>query len=335
MGGFDLTRKDGTVYEFQDGYFANRYQEAALVGIRDRFGHHLTLTRSGVCKAGTPGATCITDADCGGTAGSCVAYRNLCQGGTNGGNSCTSNADCPGTGGTCVANGNLLKITSPHGRWIAFTYGLSTCPGCVTKMTDNAGRTVQYGYDCSNRLVQVIDAQCGLTTYSYDGATERVLAIRDPSQNATCHPPATPCAALPTTCGPAPAACTSAPTLALTYYGDGTVQTQTLADGTSTYNFSYQMASRCEFGTNAGNACTTNADCNGSVPGGGICFSTSTQTAVKDPRNYYRVVNFNPTGYSTSDPQGATDTVGSNAVRTVTYGRQASSFMGSTTLCLS
>jgi len=45
--------------------------------------------------------------------------------------------------------GNLLKVEDPaSGRYISFSYD-PIGMGCITSITDSAGRTVEYGYDCS------------------------------------------------------------------------------------------------------------------------------------------------------------------------------------------
>src|SRR5262249_17990133 len=157
-GHWELTLKDGTVYEFPDSSTATRFQRAAVVGIRDRFGHRLALTRGGICQGGTnPGIACTTNAQCSG-GGVCGKGYDRCEGGTSPGVPCTTNAQC-GSRGACIATDNLVKITSPHGRWIALTYGQSSCPTCVSQITvsqitDNAGRTVSYMYDQYNRLTR-------------------------------------------------------------------------------------------------------------------------------------------------------------------------------------
>ena len=72
--------------------------------------------------------------------------------------------------------GNILKVTSPNGRWIAFTYDGSNR---IIEATDNLNRTVEYEYDASGRVWKVTDARGGVTEYSYDIA-HRMLSIQDP-----------------------------------------------------------------------------------------------------------------------------------------------------------
>ena len=45
--------------------------------------------------------------------------------------------------------GNILKVTSPNGRWIAFTYNGSNRN---IEATDNSNRTVEYEDDASGRV---------------------------------------------------------------------------------------------------------------------------------------------------------------------------------------
>jgi YD repeat-containing protein len=71
--------------------------------------------------------------------------------------------------------GNILKVTSPSGRFIEFTYDGSDR---ITEATDNIGRTVEYEYDGSGRLTQVTDPAGGVTQYTYD-SSHRMLTIED------------------------------------------------------------------------------------------------------------------------------------------------------------
>ena len=73
-------------------------------------------------------------------------------------------------------NGNIAKITSPHGRYIEFTYDSSDR---ITQAKDNLGRTVNYTYDTAGRVATVTDVMGGVTEYTYDGA-HRMLTIEDP-----------------------------------------------------------------------------------------------------------------------------------------------------------
>jgi RHS repeat-associated protein len=72
--------------------------------------------------------------------------------------------------------GNITKVSSPHNRWVTFTYDGSNR---VTQATDNLGRSVGYTYDGSGRLWKVTDPAGGITEYTYD-TSHRMLTIKDP-----------------------------------------------------------------------------------------------------------------------------------------------------------
>jgi RHS repeat-associated protein len=159
----------------------------------------------------------------------------------------------------------ITRITSPNGRWLAFTYGDATYPNSITQVTDNLGRTITYTYCHSTdvclsnggtggalagRLWKVVDANGGLTQYSYDPTSGGLAKIRDPKGSV-----ATPQYDLVTT----------------TYDANGRVSQQTEVDG-SLWTFSYTLSS-------------------GKV----------TQTLVTDPLGVQRQVSFNTSGYVTQD----------------------------------
>lgn len=73
----------------------------------------------------------------------------------------------------------LAYVVSPNGRYLHFKYDNSGCHSCVKAVTDNLGREVQYKYDTQGRLVKVIDAEGGVTDYTYDSA-HRMRNVRDP-----------------------------------------------------------------------------------------------------------------------------------------------------------
>jgi YD repeat-containing protein len=73
--------------------------------------------------------------------------------------------------------GNLLRITSPNGRWIAFTYDTNS-PNRITDATDNIGRTVHYTYDGNGHLSTVTDPAGNVTTYTWD-ANHRMTTVKD------------------------------------------------------------------------------------------------------------------------------------------------------------
>ena len=61
--------------------------------------------------------------------------------------------------------GNVTQVTSPNGRWIAFTYDTSNR---VTQVKDNIGRTVGYQYDANGNLWKVTDPMGQVTEYTYN-----------------------------------------------------------------------------------------------------------------------------------------------------------------------
>ena len=95
-GGWQITRKDGTVYVFG--------HTAPLQAIRDRNGNAIRLTWSQTNTFGT-------------------------------------------------GYGNILRVTSPNGRWIAFTYDPNNR---VTQTQDNLGRTVALHLPTSLQLSPVL-----------------------------------------------------------------------------------------------------------------------------------------------------------------------------------
>ncbi|GAB1646586.1 RHS repeat-associated core domain-containing protein [Krasilnikovia sp. MM14-A1259] len=109
--------------------------------------------------------------------------------------------------GVVRAKGPITQITSPNGRWVAFS---NDAAGRITRATDNTGRSVSYAYDANGHLTTVTDVNGGTTAYAYDGSG-RIASIRDPRGTAY---------------------------LTNTYDAAGRVAKQTLADG-STYQLAY------------------------------------------------------------------------------------------------
>ncbi|HEX9368777.1 MAG TPA: RHS repeat-associated core domain-containing protein [Vicinamibacterales bacterium] len=62
------------------------------------------------------------------------------------------------------ASGLLQRVTSPNGRWLAFTYGAG---GRVSQVSDNIGRTVGYTYDVNGNLQNVTDPEGNVTSYGW------------------------------------------------------------------------------------------------------------------------------------------------------------------------
>lgn len=76
-------------------------------------------------------------------------------------------------------NYNLIKISSPNGRWIKFSYDANNR---IVQAQDNANRVVSYTYDTSGRLAQFVAANGGITNYTYD-AFNQMVAIQDARGN--------------------------------------------------------------------------------------------------------------------------------------------------------
>ncbi len=70
----------------------------------------------------------------------------------------------------------VTQVTSPNGRWLAFTYDGLTVR--ITQAKDSTGRTITYQYDAGGRLWKMTDAKGGVTEYLYDSA-HRMLSIKD------------------------------------------------------------------------------------------------------------------------------------------------------------
>jgi RHS repeat-associated protein len=118
----------------------------------------------------------------------------------------------------------LEQVTSPDGRWIAFTWGTcitgSSPASCITQATDNTGRSVEYGYDGNGRLTSVEDPATKTTLYGWGTCTGGGLAC---TQIATIEDP------------------TLDTWLQTTYDANGRVHVQTDADS-GTYQFSYTLS---------------------------------------------------------------------------------------------
>ena len=110
-----------------------------------------------------------------------------------------------------AGTGNLLRVTSPNGRWIAFTYDTHSPVNRITDITDNIGRNVHYTYDASGHLSTVTDPEGNVTTYTWDG-NHRMISIKDARDIVY---------------------------LTNRYDANGRVDKQTMADPTVVYTFAY------------------------------------------------------------------------------------------------
>lgn len=141
---------------------------------------------------------------------------------------------------TNAQTGNITKITSTNGRSVDFTYDASNR---IIEAKDNIGRTVLYTYDTEGRLATVTDPNNGVTEYTYD-SNHRMLTIEDARGIVF---------------------------LTNEYDANGRVINQTQADNT-TYQFAYTLAS-------------------GKV----------IQTDVTNPRGHIRRVTFDSSSYTLTD----------------------------------
>jgi len=71
--------------------------------------------------------------------------------------------------------GNITQITSPHGRWVRFTYDGSNR---ITEIKDNGGRALKYSYNAAGTLEKVTDAAERTTKYEYN-ASNQLIAVKD------------------------------------------------------------------------------------------------------------------------------------------------------------
>jgi YD repeat-containing protein len=74
--------------------------------------------------------------------------------------------------------GNIVQITSPHGRWVKFTYNGSND---ITEIKDNGGRTLKYTYK-EGLLESATDPAGRTTKYEYNASGE-MTGVTDPRGN--------------------------------------------------------------------------------------------------------------------------------------------------------
>jgi RHS repeat-associated protein len=140
--GWTLTKPDGTVLTFRDGFNATRPQQAALTGIQDRYGNLITLTR---------------DPD-----------ANLTQIRTPNGRFITLTYD---------PSYRITQAQDNIGRTVGYTYDTS---GRLWKVTDPENGVTEYAYDGAHRVTRIKDPRGIIYLMNqYDGqdrVTRQVLA---------------------------------------------------------------------------------------------------------------------------------------------------------------
>jgi RHS repeat-associated protein len=110
---------------------------------------------------------------------------------------------------TSGQTGNITKITSPHGRWVKFSYDESNR---ITEITDNGGQHLKYEYT-SGLLTKATDAAGRKTEYAYNGSGQ-MTSVTDARANKY---------------------------LEVEYDGNGRVKKQTAAGGAN-FNFAYKLS---------------------------------------------------------------------------------------------
>jgi RHS repeat-associated protein len=136
--GWNLTLKNGTVYVFPDGFNAQNPRQCALIGIKDRYGNTVNMTRDG--------------------------NHNLTQITTPNGRWIQFTYD---------GSNRITQAQDNIGRTIGYAYDSS---GRLSTVTDAKGGTTIFTYDSNNNMLTITDPK-GITylTNQYD-SNNRVVA---------------------------------------------------------------------------------------------------------------------------------------------------------------
>lgn len=146
--GWNLTRKDGTVYAFPDSFGQNNPAKAALISITDRLGNKLTISRDS-----NGNITQITSPN-----GRWMQFQH-------------------------DASNRITQATDGIGRTVTYTYdsytatGRPTCSstGMLCAVTDAKGGVTSYSYDGGDRMLTVSDPRGNTAvTNTFDPTTGRV-----------------------------------------------------------------------------------------------------------------------------------------------------------------
>jgi RHS repeat-associated protein len=117
--GWDLKFRNGAVYTFPDSFLASQPRQAAVIGMRDRYGNALTLTRD--------------------------ANKNLTRITSPGGRFVDLTYD---------ASNRIIQAKDNINRTVIYTYDTS---GRLWKVTNQNGEITEYTYDSSHRLLTAKD----------------------------------------------------------------------------------------------------------------------------------------------------------------------------------
>lgn len=81
-------------------------------------------------------------------------------------------------------SGTLQSITDTENRSTTFSYNSTYSSSFITKITDSASRTYQYGYDTNGNLITYTDPNSKITRYAYN-LNQQMSQITDPNGNVT------------------------------------------------------------------------------------------------------------------------------------------------------
>lgn len=135
--GWTLTKKDGTVLSFRDGFNATRPQQAAVLSIQDRFGNQVTLAR---------------DAD-----------ANLTQIRSPNGRWIQLTYD---------TSYRVRQLQDNTGRTVGYQYDAS---GRLWKVTDAEGGVTEYTYDATHRMIAIKDPLANVYLMNQYDSNDRVV----------------------------------------------------------------------------------------------------------------------------------------------------------------
>jgi YD repeat-containing protein len=110
------------------------------------------------------------------------------------------------------ATGDLMRVKTPGGKWLQLEHDTEHR---IRSITASTGRALNYRYDSGGRLVAVHDSEGNSESYTYDDKSQ-MLTVGDGSR---------------------------VPRLTNTYFPDGSIRSQTLADGRK-FAFWYERDSR-------------------------------------------------------------------------------------------